>query len=252
MPITIGDRSANIGTLERMLETALSEKPDAILLPELWDVGFFPRPIRSYADENGNLAKKTLSNLAKKYNINIIGGSIAECISASIKNTCYVFDRLGNLVASYSKTHLFSPAKEGQTFTPGNNLCTFTLDGVKCGLVICYDLRFPELIRRLALENIDLLLLPAQWPVARLDHWRCLTRARAIENQFYVAACNGSGAFASGIPLAGHSAIIDPWGKRLTESDEKEAILTAEINPAEKEKIRSTINVFADRRPELY
>ena len=252
LPITIGDRATNQKNLQQELEQAMAEKPDLILLPELWDIGFFPRPLDQYTDPEGQNARSLLSKLARQYQINIIGGSIAEATADGIKNTCYVFDRQGKQTAVYSKSHLFSPAKEDKIFTPGNGLAVFTLDEIRCGIAICYDLRFPELFRKLALADIDLLLLPAEWPTVRLDHWRCLTQARAIENQLYLAACNGSGSFANGMPLAGHSVVIDPWGRRLAEADDQPGIITADINLLEKEKIRSTINVFSDRRPELY
>lgn len=252
LPIVIGDRKANSGKLQEMLATAMEQHPDTILLPELWDIGFFPRPITDFTDKNGEQTKNLLSDLAKQYNVNIVGGSIAEQCGESIKNTGFVFARTGKLIARYSKTHLFSPAKEQKTFTAGNKAISFTLDGIKYGIIICYGLRFPEMIRNLALEGIDILLIPAEWPTVRLDHWRCLTQARAVENQIYVAACNGSGAFANGMPLAGHSVIIDPWGRRMTEANDQPGIISADIDLTEKEKIRSTINIFADRRPDLY
>ncbi len=118
--------------------------------------------------------------------------------------------------------------------------------------MVCYDLRFPELCRHLALENAAVVFLPAAWPTARIAHWRVLSRARAIENQLFFVAVNGSGAFANGMPLGGRSAIIDPWGERLAEADDGEAILTAEIDLSVRDEIKRTIDVFHDRRPELY
>ena len=105
-------------------------------------------------------------------------------------NTAYVFDRQGARLAAYDKTHLFTPMGEHEHYAAGDHLTTFSLDGHKCGLLICYDLRFPELFRTLALQGVELLLLPAQWPAARRYHWETLTAARAIENQLFLAACN--------------------------------------------------------------
>ena len=252
MPITIGSFNANADTLRQQLEAALPQKPDAILLPELWDIGFYPRPIEDYADPDGTRVQALLAGLASEYRINIVGGSAACLTNGQVTNTSFVFDRHGTRLASYSKTHLFSPAKENKTFAPGQDLAIYELDGLKCATIICYDLRFPELCRRLALAGITVLFLPAEWPTARLMHWRTLTQARAIENQIFVAACNGSGAFANGMELAGHSVILDPWGERLAEAGKQPAILTADIDPAIQEKIKASINVFADRRPELY
>ena len=113
-------------------------------------------------------------------------------------------------------------------------------------------MRFPEFIRKLALENISVLFLPAAWPASRLSHWQILTRARAIENQLYVIAANEAGTDEQGNHLAGHSAILDPWGEAIVDAGESEAILTARLRPGLRHHIRETINVFADRRPELY
>ena len=135
---------------------------------------------------------------------------------------------------------------------PGDTITAFSLDGVKCGLIICYDLRFPECSRCLALEGMEVLFLPAAWPTVRLAHWQLLTSARAVENQVFVAAANGSGTFANGIELGGHSALIDPWGKRLAEAGKGEEILAADFDLAERANIKASMDVLADRRPELY
>ena len=129
---------------------------------------------------------------------------------------------------------------------------TYTIDGIKCATLLCYDIRFPELVRRLALENISVLFLPAAWPIERLMHWQTLTRARAIENQIFVAAANGSGTFEETFQLAGNSCIIDPWGELLARAGEEETILHANLKTAIRSQIRESMDIFADRRPELY
>lgn len=252
MPVAIGDREKNTATLRRMLKTAMKDAPDVVVLPELWDVGFFPRPLEEYLDDGGNAAQALLSSLAKEYGVNIVGGSVAVRAEGAAENRCYVFDRNGGLVTSYDKTHLFSPAKEDRFFRKGDHAAVFPLDGVTCGAMICYDLRFPELCRRLSLKDVAVVFLPAAWPTARIEHWRVLSRARAIENQIFFVAVNGSGAFANGMPLGGRSAIIDPWGERLAEADDGEAILTAELDFSVRDEIKRTIDEFHDRRPELY
>ena len=252
LPIVIGDRDKNRETLRRMTAQAMEAGPDVLVLPELWDIGFFPRPLADFTDAEGAAARELLSELAKEHGVNIVGGSVAAASEGAVHNRCFVFDRAGALVASYDKTHLFSPAKEDHHFAKGEALASFALDGVPCAVIICYDLRFPELARRLALGGAAVLFIPSAWPTARLAHWRVLTEARAVENQMFVAAVNGSGAFANGMPLAGHSALIDPWGERLAEADEGEAILTADFDLAVREKIKNTIDVFHDRREDLY
>ncbi len=252
MPVAIGAREENTATLRRMLKTAMQDAPDVVVLPELWDVGFFPRPLEDYLDDEGKAAQTLLSSLAKEHGVNIVGGSVAVRAEGTAENRCYVFDRKGGLVTSYDKTHLFSPAKEDRFFRKGDHTAVFSLDGVTCGAMICYDLRFPELCRCLALKDAAVVFLPAAWPTARIEHWRILSRARAIENQIFFVAVNGSGAFANGMPLGGRSAIIDPWGERLAEADDGEAVLTAELDFSVRDEIKRTIDEFHDRRPELY
>ncbi len=251
MPVAIGDREKNTATLERMMAAAMADSPDVVVLPELWDIGFFPRPLEDYLDKDGT-AEKTLSALAKKYGVNLVGGSVAVQDGGAAANRCFVFDRGGTRIAQYDKSHLFSPAKEDRFFRKGDSIGAFSLDGVPCAVMICYDLRFPELCRRLALEGAAVIFLPAAWPTARIGHWRILSEARAVENQVFFVAVNGSGAFANGMPLGGRSAILDPWGKRLAEAGESEAILTADLDLSVREGIKSSIDVFHDRRPDLY
>ena len=257
MHVTIGDRNRNYSRLKRMMEEAMrgvgeNSRPDVILLSELWDVGFYPKPLDDYADKGGSATREILSTLAAKYSVNIVGGSCVIKTGHDIRNECLVMNRKGELIANYDKTHLFSPAKEGKAFKRGDHLSIFTLDGAKCGVIICYDLRFPELIRKLALSDISVLFVPAAWPTERLAHCRTLLEARAIENEIFIAAANGSGTFATGVPLAGHSMLLDPWGKIMDESKLDETIISADFDLAMREAIKSKIDVFADRREDLY
>ena len=166
-------------------------------------------------------------------------------------NTAYVFDRQGARLAAYDKTHLFTPMGEHEHYAAGDHLTTFSLDGHKCGLLICYDLRFPELFRTLALQGVELLLLPAQWPAARRYHWETLTAARAIENQFFLAACNSCGTAGKTV-FGGASRILGPRGELLAAAGASEEIVTAALDFSVLAEVRNSINVFHDRRPELY
>ncbi|MBQ8698785.1 MAG: carbon-nitrogen family hydrolase [Schwartzia sp.] len=252
MPVAIGAREDNEATLRRMMDAAMGDAPDVVVLPELWDIGFFPRPLEAYLDEGGARSRALLSSLAREHGVNLVGGSVAVREAGVAENRCYVFDRSGAPVASYDKSHLFSPAKEDRFFRKGDHIAVFSLDGATCGAMICYDLRFPELCRRLALEGAAIVFLPAAWPAARIEHWRVLSRARAIENQIFFVPVNGSGAFSNGMPLGGRYAIIDPWGERMAVDGDGEAILAAEIDLAARVEIKRTFEEFHDRRPELY
>ncbi len=252
MPIQLGDFRANLDTLQHMLASAMEQRPDVVLLPELWDVGYYPHPISEHADPNGERICKVLAELAAKYQVNIVGGSAAIRINDNVFNTCYVFNRSGQLAASYDKTHLFAPGGEKFDFTPGDRLVTYTLDGIKCATLICYDIRFPEAARSLALQDIAVLFVPAAWPASRIMHWNTLLRARAIENEIFLVAANGTGELDDAMHLGGHSQIIDPWGEILATSEDEEATLQANLKIAIRSQIRDSIDVFTDRRPEIY
>lgn len=249
--ITLGDFEKNKASVQQAVETAMQAKPDILALSEMWNVGFFPNPIIEFADPNGQQTRNFLSELAKKHQVNIVGGSIANRVNETLYNTNYTFNRHGEEVSTYHKIHLFSPSKEDKRFTAGDKIHIFTLDQIKCAVIICYDIRFCELVRMVALEGIDVLFVPAAWPVDRLTHWQILNQARAIENQIFIAAINGSGSFRN-FHLAGHSMIIDPWGTILAEADASPSIVTATINLGELRDIRNTMHVFKDRKPNLY
>ena len=227
----------NFQIVEKLFENAIKESPDIIVLPELWSTGFYPKPIENFADKNGRETSKMLATLAKKYDVNIVGGTVIVEENNQFYNRCFVFNREGKNIAIYDKNHLFSMSKENEVFTAGSEIPIFEIDSIKSSVIVCYDIRFPELIRQVALCDISMLFVPAAWPIKRLSHWQILSRARAIENQIFVIAANS----------AGHSAIINPWGDVLVESKLNDKILTTTINLDICKEIRDTMNVFADR-----
>ena len=232
---TLGAVEENFSVAERLIEAARNS--DVILLPELWTTGYYPTPVESFADKDGNRTKEFLCAAAKKFNVNIIGGSVIVESDGKIFNRCLAANRHGEIAATYDKTHLFSFAKEGDVFCAGNKIST--VDGVKCGLAICYDLRFPEFIRKIAFAGAEIIFIPAAWSLKRLMPRRILTKARAIENQVFIVFANSSG----------KSEIINPLGEILAESERGEEILTAEINLRERLEIIKTMNLLADRNP---
>ena len=166
-------------------------------------------------------------------------------------NTTYVYDRTGQLVGDYDKVHLFGLMNEGEFISAGHAPNRFALDGVKAASAICYDLRFPEWLRTISKGGSQILFLPAQWPVQRIDQWRILLQARAIENQCFVVAVNRVGDDAAN-HFGGNSMVIDPLGKVLFEAGEEQGLFYVDIDPAEALAIRGPIPVFNDRRPDLY
>lgn len=251
MDMLFAQPEENFVKAKRLIRDAMASEPDVVVLPEHGTPGF-PEAGLSGAGRPGLRAGETRTRrAAAELGVNLVAGSVANVRGGKVYNTACVFDRAGNCVAEYDKTHLFTPMGEHEYFTPGDHLCRFRLDGHDCGLVICYDIRFPELTRTLAVQGMDMLFVVSQWPAARIPHLRALTVARAIENQMFVVCCNSCGD-AGETRYGGFSAIIDPWGQTLALAAENEQILTAECEMDVLGEIRSSINVFRDRRPELY
>ncbi|MFC5448151.1 carbon-nitrogen family hydrolase [Paenibacillus aestuarii] len=253
MDIAIGEPDTNYTHLEKLLGEAVSAevKPDVIVFPEMWNTGYALTEIHELADREGERTRAFLSEFARNHQVNLIGGSIADKRGDRVLNTIYAFDRQGAEIAEYSKIHLFRLMDEEKYLHSGEQLGRFELEGVPAGAMICYDIRFPELARKLALDGARILFVPAEWPHPRLHHWRTLLMARAIENQMYVVSCNRVGTSGT-TNFFGHSMVIDPWGEVLVEGDENEAILRATIDLSEVVRVRGKIPVFEDRRPQLY
>ncbi len=231
----LGAVEENFSTATRLIEAA--QNSDVIILPELWTTGYYPTPVEDFADVDGERTKEFLCAAAQKFNVNIIGGSVIVSSGGKIFNRCHVVNRRGELVATYDKTHLFSFSKEDAVFCAGDKISVVELDGIRCGLAICYDLRFPEFIRKIALSGTEIIFIPAAWSLKRLMPRQILTKARAIENQIFVVFANSSGI----------SEIVNPRGEVLTESGRGEEILTAEINLRERAEVISSMNLLRDR-----
>ena len=252
MNMKLGCPKENFPLAEKLIVESVKAQPDVIVLPETWNTGFFPKEnLAELSCRNGYEVNNRIGELAKKYKVNIVAGSVSNVRGGKVYNTAFVFDRTGSCIAEYDKTHLFTPMGEDDYYTCGNHLCRFELDGVKCGIIICYDVRFPELTRSLALQGLDMLFVVSQWPKKRIFHLRTLTTARAIENQMFVVCCNSCGTAGKTV-YGGNSAIIEPFGKTLVLAGENEEILTAECDLQILNEIRNSIPVFRDRRSELY
>lgn len=251
MDMKLGEGAYNLAHAEELLRRAAQTGADLALLPETWNTGYFPADLAAVSDRDGAAVRALCAPLARELRMNIAVGSVSDLRGGRVYNTAYVFDRAGACVASYDKTHLFTPMGEHEHYSAGDRLVTFELEGHRVGLLICYDLRFPELSRTLTLAGAELLLLPAQWTIARRYHWETLTAARAIENQVFLAACNSCGRAGETV-YGGHSRLLSPLGEVLAEGGECEEIITAEVDFSTLGGIRSSVNVLHDRRSELY
>lgn len=252
MDSTFAKPADNFKKAEQLIRQAILQKPDIIVLPETWNVGFFPKEnLATLADAEGKETQALLGGLASEYGINIVGGSVANLRDGKVFNTTYVYDRKGELVSSYDKIHGFTPSGEHEYFCGGTRTHRFTLDGIQASSVICYDIRFPEVIRTETLQGVDLFFVPAAWPAIRTNHWVVLNTARAIENQMYLCAVNGCG-YAGDTKYGGNSLLISPWGDEILHLGEHEEIQTGEIDLDIIAGIRESINVFRDRKPKYY
>lgn len=247
----IRDKEANFKKVEALLKPFENSNIDLIVLPEVWAVGWYCKAFTDAAEEeNNSITLNFLSNLAKKFNSNVVGGSyIKKYQDAKLTNNCPVFDREGNLIAQYEKMHLFSHfgADEGQYATKGSKQVIAKTDVAKLGLSICYDIRFPELFRVYAYNGVDILINVAAWPKTRKNHWVTLQKARAIENQAFVIAASQTGLIKGDEYNLGHSMVISPYGEVIAELNEEEAVLEAEIDLSEMKTLREKFPILADR-----
>ena len=251
MRIKLARVKDNLATVERMIDEAASRDSDLIVLPELWSTGYDLENATDYADELGTGMFAQLADSARANSIAVFG-SILERRDDQVTNCAAYYSAAGDLCGVYRKIHLFRLFDEHKWLGEGQAPSALDLPWGRAGLSICYDLRFPELFRHYAVaKDAKLMLLCAEWPLVRVEHWRTLLTARAIENQCFIVATNSCGE-TGGTVFGGHSMIIDPWGKILLEASEDECLLTAEIDLDEVDRVRRQIPVFEDRRPDAY
>ena len=254
MPIVVGEPEQNLAQARQMAAQAALRGSDLLLLPELWGSGYDLSNATTHATLPSEGLFAEMAAMAKEHGM-WVGGSLLGYepgIEGRPRNLLALFSPDGQLANSYAKLHLFGLMDEDLWLDPGDHPTLAKLPWGSAGFAICYDLRFPELFRDYALRGARLIILPAQWPHPRLMHWRTLLRARAIENQCFVVACNRIGQDPNGTVFFGHSVILDPWGEAVIQGDEEADLLTATIDLAQVDLIRAKIPIFEDLRTDLY
>ena len=251
MDVKLGDPAANWRTVQAMTAEAKRRGSDLVVFPELWSTGYDLENAATYATPTDAGLFAQVASLAQAHQIAILGSCLSWLGAEKFGNTAVYFDGNGRFLGEYSKLHLFRLMQEEQFLTAGKRSTLIEADWGKAGLTICYDLRFPELFRHYALAGAQLVFVPAEWPHPRLAHWRTLLRARAIENQMFVVACNRVGR-SKNTDFFGHSCIVDPWGELVIELGEGEMLGTAVIDIAQVDEVRAKIPIFEDRRPDIY
>lgn len=252
MEVIAGDVVKNRQKAFSMMERAVEQGCQLLVLPEIWTIGYALKNIFELAETIQGQTICSLQSFAREKTIEIVTGSLPILENGKVFNNAFFINKLGAITASYRKIHLFSLMGEERFFQPGDKPVFFDMAcGGKASMVICYDIRFPELVRTVALGGAQILFVPAEWPSLRGDHWRALNIARAIENQMFVIAVNCVGQHRENV-FYGHSLVIDPWGQILVEGSDEEAVLTAVMDTALVEEVRSKMPIFTDRRSDVY
>ncbi len=247
--IRLGQPEQNLLRAQEMVASAAQSGSQLILFPELWTTGYDLAEGPRHARANLELLAE-IKVLAAESRVSI-GGSYLLAGPGGVYNTYVLISPNGEEIR-YSKIHLFRLMDEHIHLQAGEASQLAAFPWGQAGLAICYDLRFPELFRKYALAGALATFMVAEWPARRIFHWQTLLRGRAIENQMFFGAVNAVGRTGDET-FGGRSALIDPWGETICEAGaEEEALIAGAIDPAAVERIRQTIPVFSDRRPDLY
>ena len=248
MSSVIGDIEANITKVRDIIDNNIIEDCDVLVLPEVWTCGWSCDKFIDTAQNIDGAVIKFLCETAKKYNINIIGGSFIEERNGKYYNTCPVINRNGRLIATYSKNHLYSyyGCDEGRYITKGENPVMVNLDGINYGLTICYDIRFPEIFRAYAKAGADILVNCAACGSNKPIPWEMMTKSRAIENQCYMVALTQCGHINGEEYNLGESRIIDYKGEEISFINKIEGITNAKISLNEMYQFRQKCTILKD------
>ena len=250
MDVPQGQPEANLARAREFAAQAHRAGADLLLLPELWLHGYDLERGQEWATPLGEGGFAEMASLARDFQLHL-AGSILERHAGGVSNTAVLYGPTGELLGSYRKIHLFRLMQEHHYLAPGEHATVCPTPWGATGLAICYDLRFPELFRSMALSGATLFIIPAQWPVKRVEAWLLLAKARAAENELIVVACNRVGCD-DDVTFPGRSIVVDPWGNTLVEGDDQERLLIAQADLREIDKVRRYLPVYQDRRPAAY
>ena len=254
LEVELCERKANMRRLEAWMEQNVvpSEHPTAIALPELWDVGYCLDRAATFADPGGAEVSACLRKLAREYHVWFASGSALVSEGENFYNRTYIVDPAGQIVDTYDKVHLlpFITSEVG-ILTGGGRPALYEISSAPCGSIICYDIRFPEWVRVYALSGIDVLFVCGEWVDVRMDLWKTMLRAHAIENTVYIVGVNCAGP-SGDIVYGGGSLVIGPNGEILFEGSEKPDTGFVDLDLDALAETRGFLRVFESRHPELY
>jgi predicted amidohydrolase len=253
------DRATNLATAERLVRAAAADGATFVALPEKWNLLAGGAQLLAGAEPLDGPSLTAARTWAAELGIQLLAGSISALGGERAQNTSVLIAPDGSDLAVYRKIHMFDvdvggvSYRESEFEDPGAEIVTASLGEADLGLTVCYDLRFPELFRILALRGARLISVPSAFtaPTGR-DHWEVLLRARAIENQVFVIAPNQIGQAPPHYDSFGHSAIVDPWGRVLAIAPDEECFIAADLDLAVQDEVRRSLPSLANRRPEAY
>lgn len=258
---TVADKMENVRTVKTYLEKIKDENPDFVILPEMFCCPYQTENFPIYAEKEGGPVWQQLSGYAKQYGIYLIGGSMPEKdAEGNVYNTSYIFDREGKQIGKHRKVHLFDiDIKGGQTFkesdtlTAGDSDTVFDTEFGKIGVMLCFDIRFPELSRMMVNDGVKVIFVPAAFNMTTGPaHWELSFRTRALDNQIYMVGCAPARDVSAGYISWGHSIVTDPWGRVTGMLDENEGILLAELDMDYEEQVREELPLLKSRRKDIY
>jgi predicted amidohydrolase len=241
------DKQANYRKVEQLLADARPQRDSLVLLPEMFATGFSMNVDAVAEDGGGGPTVQFLSRQAAALGVFLVGGFATRGGDGMGRNVLAVFDPDGKRVADYTKIHPFSVGEEHRHYAGGEAVCTFAWDGATVSPFICYDLRFPEIFRHGTRVGAEVLTVIANWPQARIEHWVTLLRARAVENQAYVAGVNRCGTDPK-LVYTGRSIIVDPQGNILADAGAEERVISAAIDLPALREYRRRFPFLADMR----
>ena len=255
------EKEKNMEELERNLERIKDENIDLVTLGEMFNCPYQTPCFPVYGEMERGETWQKLSALAKKYQIYLSAGSVPEKDKEGhVYNTAYVFDRQGNQIAKHRKVHLFDIAvkggqcyQESATLSAGDQITVFDTEFGKMGICICFDCRFPEIVRLMTLRGARMILVPAAFNMTTGPaHWELMFRGRAVDNQCYMIGTSDARDEQAGSISWGHSLVVSPWGDVVTQMDEKPGIQITEIDLDRVDAIREQLPLLSARRTDLY
>ncbi len=257
----VDDKDANLKRAVDLMEKAAAKDADLVILPEMFNCPYDNEKFPLYAEDRKNSETlRTVSESARECGVYLVAGSIPESAGENIYNTSFIFNPQGDVMGSHRKLHLFDidvpggvSFQESDTLKAGEEITVVDTDLCKLGVAICYDIRFPELSRLMALMGVELLVLPGAFNMTTgPNHWDPLIRSRAVDNQCFMAAASPARDENASYVAYGHSMIVDPWGEVLAQAGSDEEIIYATLKPSRITEVRRQMPLLKNRRTDIY